>query len=91
MKTVRVRVIGRVQGVWFRAWTQKQALEIGLNGWVRNRRDGSVEALLSGDDADVDRMITACHDGPPAARVDEVLVAVDEGNPPPGFNLHPTG
>ena len=89
MKTVRVRIIGRVQGVWFRAWTQNQATAIGVNGWVRNRRDGAVEAQFSGDDAMVDQMIAECHKGPPAARVDEVRVVPESGNPVPGFKVLP--
>jgi acylphosphatase len=71
-KTVRVRVAGKVQGVWFRAWTTEQATRRGLSGWVRNCRDGSVEALFSGPADQVDSMIEACRDGPPAARVDHI-------------------
>lgn len=70
---VRVRVSGRVQGVWFRAWTGDRAREIGLDGWVRNRADGTVEALFAGPAAAVARMVEACRDGPPAARVDDVV------------------
>jgi len=69
VKTVRARINGRVQGVWFRAWTAETAQSLGLCGWVRNRRDGSVEAVISGAAASVDAMIAACHDGPPLARV----------------------
>ncbi len=67
-----LRIHGRVQGVWFRGWTVDQAQALGLSGWVRNRRDGSVEALLSGPAGAVEDMIAACHDGPPTARVDLV-------------------
>jgi acylphosphatase len=63
---------GRVQGVGFRAWTEVRALECGLEGWVRNRRDGSVEALFVGLEAAVTAMIEACRSGPPGARVDFV-------------------
>ncbi len=70
---IRVRIYGRVQGVWFRAWTVKCATELGLAGWVRNRADGSVEALFAGPPDDVEAMIAKCHDGPPAARVDQVV------------------
>ena len=70
---VRVRVSGRVQGVWFRAWTGDRAREVGLDGWVRNRADGTVEALFTGPAAAVARMVEACRDGPPAARVDDVV------------------
>ncbi|HEX9837686.1 MAG TPA: acylphosphatase [Alphaproteobacteria bacterium] len=72
MEAVRIVVHGRVQGVWFRAWTREQAVQCGLAGWVRNRRDGTVETLLSGPDAAVEDMIARCRVGPPAARVDHV-------------------
>jgi acylphosphatase len=65
-----VIVRGRVQGVGYRAWTEITALERGLEGWVRNRRDGSVEALFIGPTDDVAAMIEACRNGPPGARVD---------------------
>ncbi|MCE2482956.1 MAG: acylphosphatase [Alphaproteobacteria bacterium] len=70
---VRVRVSGHVQGVWFRAWTGDRAREVGLDGWVRNRADGTVEALFAGPAAAVARMVEACRDGPPAARVEDVV------------------
>ncbi|MGC2079646.1 MAG: acylphosphatase [Xanthobacteraceae bacterium] len=65
-----VLVRGRVQGVGFRVWTEITALERGLEGWVRNRRDGSVEALVLGGEDDVAAMIEDCRKGPPGARVD---------------------
>jgi acylphosphatase len=67
-----VRIRGRVQGVWYRGWTVDEAERRGLRGWVRNRRDGSVEAVLCGPQAVVDDMIAAFWSGPPAARVDSV-------------------
>jgi acylphosphatase len=67
-----VLVSGRVQGVFYRAWTKEQADELGLRGWVRNRADGKVEALIAGDSGTVDRMIDRMHQGPPSAEVDEV-------------------
>jgi len=70
--TVSVRIRGRVQGVWYRGWTEEEAARRGLRGWVRNRRDGSVEALFCGPAAIVDDMIEACRRGPPAARVETV-------------------
>ena len=79
-KSVSVRVSGKVHGVWFRAWTRERALALGLDGWVRNRRDGSVEAVFSGPPEAVDRMIAECHKGPSAARVD----AVDVSDAPAG-------
>ena len=65
-----VLIRGRVQGVGFRAWTEITAIEHGLQGWVRNRRDGAVEALFSGLEAAVLAMIDDCRAGPPGARVD---------------------
>ena len=73
MTSVRLRIIGRVQGVWFRGWAVDQARELGLSGWVRNRGDGSVEALLGGPESRVRSMIERCRRGPPAARVDRVI------------------
>ena len=70
--TVRLLVTGRVQGVGFRAWVQGQAELHGLAGWVRNRRDGSVEMLLSGPEAAVASTVAACREGPRSARVDGV-------------------
>jgi acylphosphatase len=68
----RVIIRGRVQGVGYRAWTEVTALERGITGWVRNRRDGSVEALFAGADDAVGAMIEACRRGPPGARVETV-------------------
>ena len=75
-ETVRhVIISGRVQGVWFRGWTKQQASSLGLTGWVRNRRDGTVEAIFQGDAADIDAMLNACWQGPPAASVADIQVA----------------
>lgn len=67
-----VQVHGRVQGVGFRAWTVREAGRRGLAGWVRNRRDGSVEAVFSGPHPDVDDMVALCRAGPRLALVSEV-------------------
>jgi len=69
---VRAHIRGRVQGVGYRAWTEATALERGLEGWVRNRRDGAVEALFAGSASAVAAMIEACRRGPPGARVDAI-------------------
>ncbi len=76
MEKVRARVIveGRVQGVFFRHHTQEMAFRLGLKGWVKNRRDGRVEAVLEGDQERVDQMIQWCHRGPSEARVTKVYV-----------------
>lgn len=88
--TVRVVVSGRVQGVWYRAWTEQQARALGLDGWVRNRRDGTVEAVLAGEAEVVENMIRSLWEGPPLAQV----TAIDrfEHSVPvePGFSVKPT-
>jgi acylphosphatase len=68
----RVIVKGRVQGVWFRGATQAEARAAGVAGWVRNRPDGSVEAVFEGPPAQVARLLAFCREGPPSARVDGV-------------------
>lgn len=68
----RLTIRGRVQGVGYRAWVEHQARRLGLQGWVRNRRDGSVEALLAGTEEVVSDMVASCRRGPSAARVDDV-------------------
>jgi acylphosphatase len=71
-RVVHVFVSGRVQGVGFRNWTLETARGLGLRGWVRNRRDGAVEALFSGPPDGVAAMLAACQRGPSAARVTDV-------------------
>ncbi len=83
-ETVRVGIEGRVQGVWYRAWTVERAAALGLRGWVRNRRDGSVEALLSGPPAAVAEMLRAFWQGPPAASVTTVTSRPAPGDEVPG-------
>jgi len=87
---MRVRITGKVQGVWYRAWTVREATGHGLSGWVRNRQDGSVEALLAGPPAAVEAMIAACHQGPPAARVAGVTAVADEDPGAGPFTEQPT-
>lgn len=78
-------IIGRVQGVGYRASFEAQARALKLSGWVRNRIDGSVEAMVSGDAAAVDKIIGWARRGPPAAQVLEVAVAnVDDASVPQG-------
>lgn len=89
-KAVRLRISGRVQGVWFRAWTVQEAAARGLDGFVRNRLDGSVEALLVGEAAVVDEMIGLCRQGPPAAEVAAVDIEPAQGITPKGFTQKPT-
>jgi acylphosphatase len=91
MKNVHVSVTGRVQGVWFRAWTCDQAASRGLNGWVRNRPDGSVQAVLSGPDNDVDAMLDVLWQGPPTANVTSVQSEDLDDPPASGFHQRSTG
>lgn len=71
-RTVLARVTGRVQGVGFRDWTRREAVALGLSGWVRNEADGAVSALLSGPQAAVAAMLERLRQGPRAARVEHV-------------------
>jgi acylphosphatase len=73
-----VVVTGRVQGVWFRESCRQEAEALGASGWVRNRDDGTVEAVFEGPPAVVDRLVSWCHEGPPRARVDRVDVTLEE-------------
>lgn len=86
MKRVRVIIHGKVQGVWFRGWTVDQARERGLDGWVRNRRDGTVEAVFAGEDILVDDMVQACWEGPGPANVRLVETELYEEAVAPGFH-----
>lgn len=76
-RSVHVLIRGDVQGVGFRAWVHQHAQLHGLAGWVRNRRDGTVEAVFSGPDDTVEVMLTACRQGPPSARVGAVDILPD--------------
>ncbi len=90
-RCVRARIRGRVQGVWYRAWTEKTARSLGLSGWVRNRADGSVEALFCGAPEMVESMLELLHEGPLAARVDSVETEPDALSPSnEGFRILPT-
>jgi acylphosphatase len=87
----RLTITGRVQGVGYRDWTITTARRLGLTGWVRNRIDGAVEALIVGEDNAVGEMIDACRRGPPMARVDNVdIEPVDLDVLPQGFAQLPT-
>jgi acylphosphatase len=77
MKRVRAIFIGKVQGVFFRAHTKEFADRTGVKGWVRNLPDGSVEAVLEGDDRAVDETIRLCRDAQPHARVEEVSLTLE--------------
>ena len=87
---LHLRIHGRVQGVGYRYWTCRQAEALGLTGWVRNRRDGTVEALISGPEEAVRDMAARCGEGPASA----VVERVDREEVPPlpgaGFKSLPT-
>jgi acylphosphatase len=89
-RSVRVRIEGRVQGVGFRYWVENTANDLGLTGWVRNRRDGSVEALFAGAASSVTEMLERCRHGPPSAHVTAVTVEEESREAPRGFDLLPT-
>jgi acylphosphatase len=87
----RLTVTGRVQGVGYRHWAMTTGRRLGLTGWVRNRTDGSVEALIVGEDAAIGAMIDACRRGPAMAHVDAVdIEPVDLDVLPEGFRQLPT-
>ncbi len=77
-KRVRLIIEGRVQGVFFRDSTRMKAEALGVTGWVRNRRDGSVEAVAEGPDERVREFVAWCRKGPPAARVERVRETPEE-------------
>ncbi len=86
-KARRVIITGRVQGVFFRVWTRQQAEALGLSGWVRNRFDGSVEAVFSGPAEIVDRMVEKCRQGPPHATVEGISQSAADSPPEAGFRM----
>lgn len=91
MKAKRLIIAGRVQAVGFRQWMVETAAKLGVAGWVRNRPDGTVEAVIDGDTAAVEELVRACRRGPRLAqvdRIDEELVEPPEG---PGFRALPDG
>jgi acylphosphatase len=89
-RSVRVLIEGRVQGVGFRYWTERVAGELALNGWVRNRRDGSVEALFSGSPEAVAEMLDRAREGPPTAAVRAMRIVEEGADAPDGFDVLPT-
>ena len=90
IETVRLRITGRVQGVGYRLWMTRSAASLGLRGWVRNRKDGSVEVLVTGTPKAVAAMIEAARKGPIGAQVTDVTVTPDKDDGSVGFVSHPT-
>jgi acylphosphatase len=89
-RAVLLSVIGRVQGVGYRAFVERQARALGLSGFVRNRSDGSVEAHVEGSAGAVDELIAACRRGPAGAVVNEVQIVEHAGTLLAGFTVLPT-
>ncbi len=85
-----LRIHGRVQGVCYRASAQDEAVRLGLAGWVRNRADGTVEALVAGAEAIVEQFIDWARRGPPAARVERIEIAVAEAPDRGAFEVRAT-
>ena len=90
MRSVRLSITGRVQGVGYRFWAERTASGLGLRGWVRNRADGGVELLAIGEDNAVATLIAACRQGPRAAAVTDVAIADAEDDGSTGFISRPT-
>jgi acylphosphatase len=88
--SVHLTIHGRVQGVGYRDWASREADRLGLSGWVRNRRDGTVEAVISGEAEAVAQFLSRCREGPSAALVTDVKSEVYEAPLPKGFNQLPT-
>jgi acylphosphatase len=89
-RCIHVRVDGRVQGVGYRAFVLENADELGLAGWIRNRRDGSVEAVFQGGEAAIEEMLRLCSAGPPASRVTSVEQIGEGVATFSGFEVQPT-
>ena len=90
MNARHLRIEGRVHGVGYRDWLVREASRLGLYGWVRNRRDGSVEAVVAGDGAAVQALLTSCRRGPSLARVDCITESFAEPPAEPGFRRLPS-
>lgn len=90
MSARRVVIDGRVQGVGYRDWMVREAARLGVHGWVRNRRNGTVEALVAGEEAAIQALLSLCRRGPPAAQVTSITEDFAESPEEPGFRRLPT-
>ena len=90
MRTVRLRITGRVQGVGYRMWAERTATQLGISGWVRNRADGTVELLPTGGDDAVAALVEACRQGPRAAVLSDIAIEDAEDDGSVGFSARPT-
>ncbi|MBE9606738.1 acylphosphatase [Acetobacteraceae bacterium H6797] len=90
MIAIRIVVFGRVQGVGYRDWLVRRAQALDIHGWVRNRSDGTVEALLSGEEAELIQLTLDCRKGPGMARVENLISEPAEAPASRGFQRLPT-
>jgi acylphosphatase len=90
MSAKRLTIAGRVHGVGYRAWMLDQAVRLGVSGWVRNRADGAVEALVHGESDAVEELLRACRLGPPLAAVTSITEELAEPGLEPGFQVLPS-
>lgn len=86
-KAIRIRISGKVQGVWFRKYTSEEADRLGIRGWVRNEPDGSVLIHAEADPQRLDAFVAWCHSGSPLARVDQVMVEAADPAHHTGFRI----
>lgn len=86
----RLLISGKVQGVFYRRWSETTARALGLSGWVRNLRSGEVEIHVSGPEDKVEEMVRRCWDGPAAAEVSDIAVEQIEADPVQGFSARST-
>jgi acylphosphatase len=87
MRRVRARILGRVQGVFFRTSCAERAEALGLTGWIRNTSEGAVEAVFEGEDARIEAMLAWCREGPPNAQVDGVEAVEETPTGATGFRI----
>jgi len=90
LTTFRLRIKGQVTGVGFREWAIEEAGALKLDGWVRNRSDGTVEMVISGPDAIIKQMLSRCTQGPDAAQVTNIDILREDRLPAPGFKRQAT-
>jgi acylphosphatase len=89
-KTLHLMIHGRVQGVGYRAWMAATARQLCITGWARNRREGTVEAIIHGEETELDDLIALCQSGPPAAQVEHIDIAISDITAPESFLTLPT-
>ncbi|MEK6922687.1 MAG: acylphosphatase [Nanoarchaeota archaeon] len=78
MKRIRILIVGKVISIFFRAFIKENAEQLGLTGWVRNTKDGSVEAVFEGQEQSIEKIIRLCKKGPPLARIDDIKITEEK-------------